>query len=510
MTRVSPTDSYAYPCRASPNLPTAVVAATNHSLATCRAASGRATPGLSRRVLVARGVGAATLGLGQAMLPGCGLVRPRGIPAVPAPRPRRVAIVGAGIAGLAAAAELRAAGADDVVVLEARDRIGGRIWTSKIGGTAPVDLGASWIHGIAGNPITGIANANGIRMLPTNYGSKSVHFHESAEANRTRDHVLKGFWTLARQRPREPLRALYERYASTSALAVGDRRYLEYVLNTAIEHEFGADIAELSLASISGGKVWPGRDALFPAGYHQIVNVLAKGLDIRTGHAVVGIDHRGSNVVLTTAVGETFEAAFAVVTLPLGVLKKRAIVFTPALPPAKEHAIDSLGMGVLNKTCLLFDDIFWQPDVELIGYVGAQPGQWAEAVSLYPYTRQPILMMFNAGAYAVRTEAMADAEIVSEALAALVDMYGSVPPPRDALVTRWRSDSWSYGSYSYVPVGSSFAQYAELAAPIGGRVFFAGEATHEEYPATVHGAFLSGVRAARRIAASVGSTIHAS
>ena len=160
------------------------------------------------------------------MLPGCGLVRPGGIPAVPAPRPGRVAIVGAGIAGLAAAAELRAAGADDVVVLEARDRIGGRIWTSRIGGTAPVDLGASWIHGVAGNPIAGIATANGIRMLPTNYGSKSVHFHESAEANQSRDQVLKGFWTLARQRPREPLRALYERYVSTSALAVADRLYV--------------------------------------------------------------------------------------------------------------------------------------------------------------------------------------------------------------------------------------------------------------------------------------------
>ena len=198
------------------------------------------------------------------------------------------------------------------------------------------------------------------------------------------------------------------------------------------------------------------------------------------------------------------------VTVPLGVLKKGAIVFTPALPPAKQRAIDDLGMGVLNKTCLLFDDIFWPPDVDLIGYVGARPGRWAETVSLYPYTRQPILMMFNAGAYAVRTEAMADAEIVSEALAALVDIYGSVPPPKDALVTRWRSDPWSYGSYSYVPVGSSFAQYAELAAPIDGRVFLAGEATHEEYPATVHGAFLSGVRAARRIAASVGATIDAS
>ena len=86
-----------------------------------------------------------------------------------------------------------------------------------------------------------------------------------------------GFWTFARQRPREPLRTLYERYVSTLALAVADRRYLGYVLNTAIEHEFGAGIGDLSITSISSGKVWPGHDALFPGGYDQIIEVLAAG-----------------------------------------------------------------------------------------------------------------------------------------------------------------------------------------------------------------------------------------
>ena len=243
----------------------------------------------------------------------------------------------------------------------------------------------------------------------------------------------------------------------------------------------------------------PGGDALFPGGYRQIVDVLAAGLDIRTGAAVARVDYGGPGVVLTTAAGESMEAASVVVTVPLGVLKKGAVTFTPALPPETQVAIDSLGMGVLNKTCLLFDELFWPPDVELIGHVGTRPGQWAETVSLYPYTGQPVLMMFNAGAYGARMEAMADAEVVGAALAALRDMYGSVPPPKDVLVTRWRSDPWSYGSYSYVPAGSSFGHHAELSRPVENRVLFAGEATHPDYPATVHGAFLSGVRAARRI-----------
>ena len=197
----------------------------------------------------------------------------------------------------------------------------------------------------------------------------------------------------------------------------------------------------------------------------------------------------------------------AIVTVPLGVLKSGSPAFQPALPRRKRRAIDQLGMGVLNKTCLLFDDVFWQKDVEVVGYVGAETGQWAETLNLYPYTGQPILMMFNAGLYGARIEAMPDAEVVSQASAALADMYGSVPEPEDVLITRWRSDPWSYGSYSYVPVGASFRRHSDLARPVDGKVFFAGEATHRDYPATVHGAFLSGVRAAREVAMQVDAPV---
>ena len=108
-------------------------------------------------------------------------------------------------------------------------------------------------------------------------------------------------------------------------------------------------------------------------------------------------------------------------------------------------------------------------------------------------------MMFNAGAYGARIERLSDQEIVRQALAALASMYGIVPPPRDALITRWRSDPWTHGSYSYVPAGSSFERYAELGEPVEARLFFGGEATDDENPSTVHGAYLSGIRAAEQI-----------
>lgn len=454
--------------------------------------------GMNRRNLITRGLSAAGFGFASAILTSCGPLSLNRLLVNSKPQAGRVVIVGAGIAGLAAAAELQAAGWNDVVLLEARDRIGGRIWTSRIV-DHPVDLGASWIHGVDENPIAKIAAKNNIRTLPTDYDNESVHFHDVSQPLQSLDQVLEGFWRYARQRPTVSLRILYETYVRRLSLGEEEQHYLRYVLNTTIEHEFSADINDLSLESITGGKDWPGRDELFPDGYDQIVHVLASGLDIRTGQAVSSIDYRGQDVILTTATSDTIEAAFVVVTVPLGVLKKNSITFIPELPPTTQRALDGLRMGVLNKTCLLFDEVFWPPNVELIGYVSSRPGQWAETISLYQYTHTPILMMFNAGSYGAQIEEMTDDEVVREALAALKSMFGSVPTPKEVLITRWLADPWSHGSYSYVPMGSSFRSLVELSKPIENKVFFAGEATHAEYPATVHGALLSGVRAARDI-----------
>ena len=448
-------------------------------------------------------------GLGPAIsaLHGCGDAPDRS-PHRPAAPPttqtdETVLVIGAGIAGLAAASELRASGFADVVVLEARDRIGGRVWTANLGGTVPVDLGASWIHGVRGNPITDIARQSGIETRPTDWDNAVLHFHErGAPTSDTSD--LDGFWTHADTRPRASLRSILDDYLETHALSAGQRQYLEHLLNTTVEHEYGADLADLSLESVDGGSEYGGNDVLFPGGYGQIVEALSDGLEVRLGQAVTAIDHSGAQVVATTASGASFEADRVVVTLPLGVLKNGLVSFSPPLPAAKRQAIADLKMGVLNKTCLLFEDVFWEPGVEAIGYVGPGRGQWAETLSLHPYTGQPVLMMFNAGAYGAEIESLADREIVTEATAALADMYAPVPQPTDVLVTRWGSDPWTHGSYSYVPAGSSFERYAALGEPIGDRLFFAGEATHPDHPATVHGAFLSGVRAAREIAAVAG------
>ena len=418
-----------------------------------------------------------------------------------AARDERIVIVGAGVAALAAAQELQIRGLENVVILEAQDRVGGRVWTSTIGDGIPVELGATWIHGTRGNPIHEIAERNSIETAPTDYDNTIVYDQTGRETAWVDERLWRDYMRLAYERPEASLRAVYIEFAAANGLDDHhDRLLWQHVLNSMFEHEFGADISDLSIMSYDGGSDLRGGDVVFPGGYGQIIDVLASGRDIRLGHTVAEIDHTGDEVTVTTDSGGVFEAERVVVTVPLGVLKAGGISFVPSLPPEKQAAIDALGMGVLNRTCLLFDDVFWKRDVEWIGYLSEQKGQWSETLNLYPYQQQPVLAMFNAGAYGAQVEQYSDDELTGRAVEALGAIFGDVPEPVDSVSTRWASDPWTRGSYSYVPVGASFESYRVMARPAGERVFFAGEATHSRFPSTVHGAFLSGQRVARQIA----------
>lgn len=460
---------------------------------------------VSRRAFVKGALGMAAVAPAALVLPrwaDASEVRRRDI--VTAEPPRRnqsVIIVGAGVAGLTAATQLHAGGFDDVVVLEARDRIGGRVWTDTIGDGIPIDLGASWIHGVDGNPISAIARKHNIATRRTDWGNGVFHYHDVGEPTPTAGRALRDFWRLAEENPGRSLESVHEEMLSTGTFTAADRSYLAYLLTTEVENEYAADLDGLSYASVDGGSGFRGGDVVFPGGYRQIVDVLASGVTVRRGQVVTEVDHSGPNIVVTTAGGATFEAAGVIVTVPLGVLKDGFISFRPSLPGRTASAIAKLEMGVLNKAYLLYDDAFWDRDIERIRYVSADRGEWTETMSLIPYTGEPVLVMLNSGTFGTRLERLSDREVVAQAVAALTNMYGDVPSPRDARITRWRSDPRAHGSYSYVPIGSSFEEHAALGEPVGDRLFFAGEATHHDYPATVHGAYLSGVRAARQTAA---------
>lgn len=233
-------------------------------------------------------------------------------------------------------------------------------------------------------------------------------------------------------------------------------------LSSMFEHELGADIADLSIVSYAGGGYLRGGDVVFPEGYAQIVDALSSGQDIRLNQPVELIDCSGNKVSVNTSSGEVFEADRVIVTVPLGILKEGLISFEPELPAQIQQSIDSLAMGVLNRTCLLFVEVFWKPDVEWIGIVGGRPSEWAETLNLHTYQQQPVLAMFNAGSFGTELEQCSDQELAERAVEVLEGVFGDVPAPVDSVSTRWRSDPWTRGSYSYVPAGAPLTAMPSL------------------------------------------------
>ncbi|XP_075709312.1 lysine-specific histone demethylase 1A isoform X7 [Rhinoderma darwinii] len=257
-------------------------------------------------------------------------------------------------------------------------------------------------------------------------------------------------------------------------------------------------------------------------GYSCVPVALAEGLDIKLNTAVRQVRYTASGceviAVNTRSTSQTFiyKCDAVLCTLPLGVLKQQppAVQFVPPLPEWKTSAVQRMGFGNLNKVVLCFDRVFWDPTVNLFGHVGSTTASRGELFLFWNLYRAPILLALVAGEAAGIMENISDDVIVGRCLAILKGIFGSsaVPQPKETVVSRWRADPWARGSYSYVAAGSSGNDYDLMAQPITPgpaipgapqpipRLFFAGEHTIRNYPATVHGALLSGLREAGRIA----------
>ena len=417
----------------------------------------------------------------------------------------QVIVIGAGIAGLAAAAKLQANGYR-VQIIEGRDRIGGRIWTSRTWNDMPVDLGASWIHGVTQNPLTDLADTARIERTPTDYENSLVYTMEGDELDDAAVEqleeqlvtLLDAVAELVEDTDDMSLAAAMQQVLVEQAESI-DQPRLNFSINSTIEHEYAADVEELSAQYWDNDGEVVGGDVIFLDGYDQILDQLTADLTIHTGQPVNAINYTAESITITTNT-TTFEAEHVIITVPLGVLKQGRIQFTPPLDATKTDAITLLGSGLLNKTWLRFPTAFWPKEPEIINYIDEQKGRWAEFLNIYHYTDKPILLGFNAGSYARMLESRSDAEIIADGMQVLRTIYGQeIPDPEAWQITRWGADPYAFGSYSFLGVGATDALRDDLAQPIAGRLFFAGEATERTYPSTVHGAYLSGLRAADEV-----------
>lgn len=329
----------------------------------------------------------------------------------------RVTVIGAGASGLACARSLLDAG-HEVTVLEARDRIGGRVHTERIEG-APVEMGAAWIHGVEDNPIAGFAADQGVETVPFAYEVGFPRSWQAAPARRGQRMVRRAVDSFDWQK-RDP--------ATTPVAELLPRRQplgLQWAADYEFSQEYGAGPEDLAVLATDEGRWYRGGDALIKGSYADLLIEAAGDVPVRTGKVVVAVEHGRGGVGVTLRDGERVASDAVVVTVPIGCLKAGDITFDPPLPRPNRRAIRALGAGLLDKLCLAFDEVFWDPDAETIGWIDPEtPGLWGEWVNCHRLTGQPILLGYNGGGIARGLAGETDETVLRSGMAALGAMYG--------------------------------------------------------------------------------------
>jgi monoamine oxidase len=419
------------------------------------------------------------------------------------------------MAGLAAANALVTAGVD-VVVLEARDRIGGRLHTFDLGGS-PVDLGGSWIHTPIGNPMSAWAEQVGVERRP-------AHLFEVANAwDSTDGRRLEAteFAWLREQSDRQ-LRAVIddllrrtggdvsvaeaiEAFIDRARLPPDRARHVRWAIRRFTEGDASGRAEEVSARWLRAYGVEYGGDLFgdMPiGGYRHLLEPLADRLDVRLSTPVGGIAMGADRVRVSATTGETFEASHAIVTVPLGVLKAGAIEFVPPLASERVAAIARLGFGRFEKVALRVDGGSWPadswPNILVVSEMTAS--ELPVVMSLEPFTGEPVLVAYAFGSSAGLIRDASEREAAERVLELVERVTGKRPRAPDAIVrTSWADDPFTRGAYGYVALGSKPDDFDLLGEPVGGRLLFAGEATSRRRVGYADGAFSSGIREAKRL-----------
>ena len=395
-----------------------------------------------------------------------------------------VVVIGAGAAGVAAARRLHDSGVA-TVLLEARDRVGGRAWTYRAGEHA-LDLGCGWLHSADENEWAALAPQLGFAVddspPPWSRPALTVNFSaaEQAEYRAAWERFYAGIEEAAAEDSDRPMSECLEPAGRWNP-----------ILRAMVTYINGAEAEKISIreyARYHDSEL----NRRVRQGYGALVEAYAAPLDIRTGCPVTLIDHSGARLRIVTPRGE-ISARAAVIAIPPGVLANETLRFAPALP-GKLEAAHALPLGVADKVFLSVDKADDLPcDTRVYGSTSTHE---TGSYTLRPFGR-PVVEGYFGGAFARTLEHEGDGAFAAFAIEQLVGALGGDMRKRLAPIAEsaWARDPYSLGSYSYGNPGAQAAR-ASLAAPVDGRLFFAGEHCSSADFSTAHGAYRTGVKAA--------------
>ncbi len=337
----------------------------------------------------------------------------------------RTLVIGAGIAGLAAARALHDAG-HEVTVLEGRDRIGGRLDTVRPKGwPVPVERGASWVHDTSASDLDERLKRLGVRTVAFDYASRMLDVDGSViaddeDAIAEAEAAVDG--ALAWAEGQDADVSLAEALLRSGAAEEVDQVRLRHYLDSEIADEYGASASTLS-AWWGTAEGTEGDDRLVLGGYRALAADLAKGLDVQLGRAVNVVSRRPDGVTVFDRDGRREEADQVIVAVPLGVLKRAAadggIAFDPPLPDAQATALARLAMGLLDKVWLRWDEPWWSADALMWTRATRTPGSYIEWFNLEPATGEAVLLGLIGGDRAREWADRSDDEVRAAAMANL-------------------------------------------------------------------------------------------
>ncbi|MEM7140739.1 MAG: NAD(P)/FAD-dependent oxidoreductase [Actinomycetota bacterium] len=458
--------------------------------------------------------------------------------------PERVVVVGAGMAGLAAAKALYLSGVD-VTVIEARDRVGGRTHTVDLQGAA-VDLGASWVHPGKASVLVQLFDELDVELLPASLDeivTTASLFDRATGAFPGTDLVptLTNLLLTANfgdpgvvltGPPDETFAAMLDRLAAadgaSGAALDAATNATEGLLGLFGGDELGptpaaawfgvgdgegddesaaegADADTETRAPVDLDEALGEADFTdhFPdGGYGTLVDALADGLDVLLDAPVAAIDADDDGVSVELEDGTQLEASHVLVTIPIGPLKTGLIRFTPELDADKQMAIDHIGMGEFEKVAVAYDEPWWHLDDGPNSIVLADPNgrAWPLVIDLSAWYGSPVLLATTPGTHARETSGLTEQERIDSLTDILREFGGdAAASPLASAASAWTTSPYTGGCYSNLnDPDASGDDMRALARPMG-RVLFAGEATDPNEFATVDGAWLTGIREAKRL-----------